>query len=210
MLSRGERFREARLALPEGEQAMYMVEEATGISSSMISNLENDDSTRDVGYSNLIPLAKHYKKSIDYLLGISELKELKDNTKVAIKTTGLNANAIAAVKKLCDNNRESAYVVNSFLEGYEFHVIVLYAVECMKLEDRWEKNGYKGTRTISDETKKIEEDGIYERTGADLRIIDSQDLIKVYRNDARNYADDFIKRLIEEQVQTLKRSWKEK
>ena len=59
-LSIGERFKDARIVHNQhGKQTMSEVEAATGVSKSMISGLEND-SGRDIGYTNIIALAKHY------------------------------------------------------------------------------------------------------------------------------------------------------
>lgn len=94
-LTRGERFKEARLTYNRhGKQTMADVESATGINSSMITALENDDIQRNVGYDYIVTLAAHYGVSTDFLLGLSEHPTVSEDMKTAIKVTGLSEKAI--------------------------------------------------------------------------------------------------------------------
>ena len=49
------------------------VSKATGISSSALSNYENDES-KDISHRVIIALARFYDVSDDYLLGLTEIK----------------------------------------------------------------------------------------------------------------------------------------
>ncbi len=69
-----ERFKDAREVYnPHGKQTLEQVTKATGVSESMISSLESEHSDRNVGYKNIIALAKHYGVSIDWLLGQTDV-----------------------------------------------------------------------------------------------------------------------------------------
>lgn len=72
-LTRGERFKDARnVHNKNGKQTMGAVEQDTGVSASLISALENDNSERSVGYDKVAILAKHYGVSADWLLCLTE------------------------------------------------------------------------------------------------------------------------------------------
>lgn len=72
ILTRGERFKDARTVHNKnGKQSMKIVEEHTGVSASLINSLEDDDSTRSVGYDKVAALAEHYGVSCDYLFGFT-------------------------------------------------------------------------------------------------------------------------------------------
>lgn len=72
-LTRGERFKDARKEFNQhGNQTMSSVEKATGVSASLIADLENDDKDRRVNYIDIATLAKHYGVTTDWLCGISD------------------------------------------------------------------------------------------------------------------------------------------
>ena len=57
-LERGERFKDARLEYNRnGRQTLRAVYDATGISTSLIQELEDDSSSRDIGYLKIQKLA---------------------------------------------------------------------------------------------------------------------------------------------------------
>jgi len=71
-LTRGERFKDARTVHNKnGKQSMEEVYKSTGISASLIKDLEDDDKSRSVGYDKIAILADHYGVSADYLLSIT-------------------------------------------------------------------------------------------------------------------------------------------
>ncbi len=73
VLTRGERFKDARTVHNQhGKQTLRAVKDATGITESAIQALEDDDSTRVVGYDKVAALAKHYGVSLDWLCSLSD------------------------------------------------------------------------------------------------------------------------------------------
>lgn len=89
-LTRGERFKDARTVHNQhGNQAMEQVYKATGVSASLIKDLEAD-SERDCGYLKIAKLAKHYGVSIDYLLGLVENPTPDQSVQAVCQFTGLS------------------------------------------------------------------------------------------------------------------------
>lgn len=93
------RFKLARTIYNQhGQQSVREVAKITGITGSLIDDLEsNAGKARDVGYSKIVKLAKHYGVSSDYLLGLSEIPSVDEDIKVAFKITGLSEKAINAL-----------------------------------------------------------------------------------------------------------------
>ena len=96
ILSRGERFKEARLTYNQhNKQTMKEVETATGVSASIIQALEDDANTRSVGYDKVARLAKHYGVTSDWLLGLSDAKTTDKDIRIAMQHTGLTEENIS-------------------------------------------------------------------------------------------------------------------
>lgn len=95
--SRGERFKDAR---KDAGFTMDDVKTGTGISKSMIQALEDDDSNRDVGYSNIAKLAAFYGVSADFLLGLSDVPSPEITLQAIGKETGLSGKAIRNIKSI--------------------------------------------------------------------------------------------------------------
>ena len=94
-LTRGERFKDARIVNnPHGKQTLEEVCTATGVSASLIGDLENDDKNRSVGYEKIVILADHYQLPIDYLLERSEIRSLNPIIKEICEYTGLSQEAV--------------------------------------------------------------------------------------------------------------------
>ena len=143
-LSIGERFKDARIVHNQhGKQTMSEVEAATGVSKSMISGLEND-SGRDIGYTNIIALAKHYGVSIDYLLGISETRSTNASTKAIMQFTGLSEDNINHLNQLLisqngepfiNPERTTLQMVNDFISFSRDFNIYINFFQLLKLRD---------------------------------------------------------------------------
>lgn len=89
-LTRGERFQDARLVHNKnGKQTMDEVAAATQIPKSKIHDLEDDNTNRNVGYTSIARLAKHYGVSSDYLLGLTEIATSNPTAQAACEYTGL-------------------------------------------------------------------------------------------------------------------------
>lgn len=72
-LTRGERFKDARKEFNQhGNQTMGDVQKATGVSASLIADLENDEKDRRANYIDIATLAKHYGVTTDWLCGLSD------------------------------------------------------------------------------------------------------------------------------------------
>ena len=97
------RFQEAREVYNRhGEQTLSEVSKATGIQKSLLSDLENYDRQRSVGYDKVVILARHYGVSADYLLGLSDVPVISEDIQAAGKTLGLSYDAIMNIRFLAE------------------------------------------------------------------------------------------------------------
>lgn len=120
-LSRGERFAEARTKYnPHGSQTMREVSVATGVSWSMISDLENDDIERSVGYDKVQALADHYSVSIDWLLGRSSDPHIQPT---AVDELGLSTDSIDTLRHYNDNYSNAHLGLDLLLLYNDFNII---------------------------------------------------------------------------------------
>ena len=104
ILSRGERFKEARLTYNQhNKQTMKEVETATGVSASLIQALEDDENTRSVGYDKVALLAKHYGVTSDWLLCLTEDPALKP---CAASELGLSPSVITFISSFWDESKQ--------------------------------------------------------------------------------------------------------
>jgi len=114
-LTRGERFCEARKALPEGKNTIAEVSKQTGVTGSLIQALEDDDNTRDVGYSKVAALARYYGVSTDYLLCLSNVQTFDTDVRAVCESTGLSETTIirlSQIKNSTDTTRSSYFLVD--------------------------------------------------------------------------------------------------
>lgn len=116
-----ERFKDARLIYNQhGKQTMAEVEKATGISQSLICDLEKDPSEnieqqkrpRRVGYQTVADLAAYYGVSSDWLLGLSDVRSAEPTLNAACEYTGLTENVIELIR----NNSKIQLVLNQGIE----------------------------------------------------------------------------------------------
>lgn len=93
-----ERFKDARTVYNKnGKQTMSEVESATGIQKSMISSLEKDD-TRGASFRDIAKLAKHYGVSMDWLCGLTDIRDSDVDVIEICKKVGLSEEA---AQKFC-------------------------------------------------------------------------------------------------------------
>ena len=123
-LSRGERFKDARLVHNKnGKQSMDDVYTATGVSASMIKDLEDDEKERSVGYDKIAILAKHYGVSTDYLLSLTNDPE---RTPCATDELGLSAQSIKWLSRLANSPDRDRYTkhLSALLEMRSFQTLL--------------------------------------------------------------------------------------
>lgn len=115
-LTRGERFKDARTVYNQhGHQTMAQVHKATGVSTSLIQELE-DDSDRDFGYCKIVKLAEHYGVSIDWLLGLAPAKTVDPEIQGVCKYTGLSEASVNYLySKQATNDPHIAHLIDSVL-----------------------------------------------------------------------------------------------
>ena len=102
-LTRGERFKDARVTHNvHGNQTTREVAQATGITASLVNDLENDNSNRSVGYDKIVKLAMHYGVSTDWLLGLTDAPTMKPS---AVDDLGLPPQVVDRIKEM--NNEET-------------------------------------------------------------------------------------------------------
>lgn len=118
------RFKEARTKHNQhGQQSVKEVAQMTGISGSLIDDLEsNVGKPRDVGYSKIRKLAEYYGVSSDFLLQLSATPSVKEDIQVVCKTTGLTEKAIESIKA---SGGWGMDVLNSLLEDSAFFNLLL-------------------------------------------------------------------------------------
>ena len=113
-LTRGERFKDARLDLNKnGKQSMKTVADATGIAASLLKDLEDDDNNRSVGYDKIAVLAKHYGVSSDWLLGITDDSSPRSS---AVDDLGLSTKAVQQIIRIGISNPDALSALNGILE----------------------------------------------------------------------------------------------
>lgn len=113
---RGTRFQDAREVYNRhGRQSMREVSDMCGVSFSLISDLENYDTFRSVGYDKIIALAEHYGVSTDYLLGLSDCPSVSADIQVAQKTIGLSIRALDSLVYIHDRTNSNDDTYSSYM-----------------------------------------------------------------------------------------------
>lgn len=94
-------FGERLLALrEERKETQQQLADAIGITRQSLSRYETNERTPNIDL--IYNIAKHYNVSCDYLLGLSEVKSLDNNIKIAKKTTGLTEGAIKTLQYMSE------------------------------------------------------------------------------------------------------------
>lgn len=124
-LERHERFQDAReVHNPHGKQSMEEVATATGISKSMISDLETEESGRDVGYKKIAILAQYYGVSVDWLMGLTDDPHPKPT---AVDDLGISAEAVEQIKAISTHEHATKMLeaLNMILEDPQLFTLLL-------------------------------------------------------------------------------------
>ena len=101
-LTMGERFKDARTVHNKhGKETTGAVAEATGVSKSTLSEIEND--SRVPGAKIIAELARHYGVSTDYLLGLSDVITPDTTAQAVIAYTGLSEENVLTLHHMKEN-----------------------------------------------------------------------------------------------------------
>lgn len=101
-LTMGERFKDARTVHNKhGKETTGAVAEATGVSKSTLSEIEND--SRVPGAKIIAELARHYGVSTDYLLGLSDVITPDTTAQAVIAYTGLSEDNVLTLHHMKEN-----------------------------------------------------------------------------------------------------------
>lgn len=101
-LTMGERFKDARTVHNKhGKETTGAVAEATGVSKSTLSEIEND--SRVPGAKIIAELARHYGVSADYLLGLSDVITPDATAQAVIAYTGLSEDNVLTLHNMADH-----------------------------------------------------------------------------------------------------------
>ena len=99
-VERANRFKQARTVYNvHGKQGLKAVYDATGVSQSMIADLETSiykdgKPERPVQYQKVLKLAEHYGVNVAWLMGQSDSPSLDENSQTVTKMTGLTAESV--------------------------------------------------------------------------------------------------------------------
>lgn len=176
-LTRGERFKDARTVHNKnGNQSMDKVYAATGVSASMITDLEDDDKNRDVGYEKIVALAKHYGVSSDYLLGLSPNPTTNKDIDAVCQFTGLNeinTTYLNIINTACKNHDDSIknfhkyelMLINDFIklcnDGGITTLFWIMQANLAKIKSKgYEEDELSGYPTNADVSRFLEEHGL--------------------------------------------------
>lgn len=132
VLTRGERFKDARTIYNQhGKQTLRDVENETGVTASLVQSLEDDESTRSVGYDKVATLAKHYGVSVDWLCGLSE-----DPSRIpgAVDELGMSPKVAANLKRYCSREDAAGFIdgINMILSSPHIFALAkdIYGLTC--------------------------------------------------------------------------------
>ena len=111
---------ENRLSLLRDEKGLTKSEVAKslGIPYTTYLNYEND--IREPNSDTLIKIAKYYNVSIDYLLGVSDVRTTDIDVQEIRNATGLSEKSIVNIKKFCIGEPFGMVFLNKLLEGLVF------------------------------------------------------------------------------------------
>jgi len=141
--TRGERFKDER---EKTGKSLDEVAAETGLSKPTIWALEHDpdpiknEQERDVGFLKVAELAKYYKVSVDYLLGLSPYRSPDTSIQGIEKVTGLSEKAIKKLQSINDRdgifnerlNFKAMEPINSLLEHIMLPKFILNTHEAIR------------------------------------------------------------------------------
>lgn len=147
----GERFKDARTVHNKnGKQTIKEVHDATSVSASTISDLENDKD-RSIGFHDIVKLANHYGISIDDLLGTRS-----ESPSYVCEYTGLSPQAIQKLHSFNDY-RTKAFLSSLILEyNGDFHDIFADISTAIDLRTIQKNNGDTPSRKTEGDPNRLD------------------------------------------------------
>ncbi len=167
-LTLGEKLKDLRLA--KGFKNTDDLAKAVNIPKTTLNDYENDDKNQDVGYYNLITLARFYDVSMDWLLGLSSVEK---HLNTAYSDLGLSDTAIDVLKSEYINSRLLSEIIEhphfaDFMADIELYVDSVISMQISSINSvaQTAKDKIKGEYNPSDkeyilrslECAKIKED----------------------------------------------------
>lgn len=110
---------EKRLTQLREEKGISKKEAANALDIPYTTYLNYENDIREPNSDTLIKIAKLYNVSIDYLLGMSNVKTQEIDVKQICEKTGLSEKAIANIKKFCLTETFGMIYLNKLLECLE-------------------------------------------------------------------------------------------
>jgi transcriptional regulator with XRE-family HTH domain len=121
------------------------------ISVGKLTEMENDID-KDFGYKTIIYLSKYFDVSADYLLGLSEIKSVDNDIKVACKVTRLSEEAVQNIRTLTlvpryDNLKYPVTdILESFINNKQFQYLLLHILKLRSFIFDKNVDNYKRSR----------------------------------------------------------------
>lgn len=193
------RFKLARTKYNQhGSQTVKAVSDATGITKSLIDDLETTvPKERGTSYIKVAILAKHYGVSADYLLGLRESPYTDTGIANACEVTGLTKRAVEKLRDFNKNNQYTAHsdVASIWIEDLNFETLLLLIENRITyfMRSRMAKTDNEHVMDMIERTMKIDLDGIHISTYKNI-IADSllqQEVLSTVRYICEIYAGRF-------------------
>lgn len=147
-----ERMKDTRLCHNQhGKQTMDEVAKATGVSKSTIHDLEDEESTRNVGFQDIRKLAIHYGVSADYLLCLPgcDVRSRNTDLQALCRYTGLSEEALnvlhyyASGKFLRAFNHEYNLLISALLRSKTFEEVLFALAYANSYKQKEIREGFK-------------------------------------------------------------------
>lgn len=202
-LTLGEKLKDLRIA--KGFKSTEDLAIAINIPKTTLNDYENDEKNQDVGYANLITLAKFYGVSLDWLLGLSDVNT---HLNTAYTNLGLSDNVIDILQSDKINTRLLSEIIEhpyfaDFMADIELYVDSIISMQISsinsvaqtakdKIKGEYNPN-YKDYVMYSLERAKIKEDRYFHsilHEDIDLITDDIRSLHKANKKDTEVARDE--------------------
>ncbi len=211
------RFKDARTKYNvNGHESVKEVSKATGITGSLIDDLETTTAKRDVGYSKIKTLAKHYGVSADFLLGLSDVPTRVEDINNACSCTGLNVPNVSTLHEIVEAIRKNTfatkreqvylYAINEILSSQQFLTILSRIWDGYIIEHTRALNGlaskYPDEQEAAERMNEVKSEfNSYVYMGlTQERIVSGDVAISVLLNEAREAIVSIAKEIIKSDI----------